>query len=47
MDACEDVAGGLNMVVDNLSWEETSLKTCVLLADSPSHGKQYHEYDGF
>lgn len=40
-DRCEDIAGGLQKVLD-LSWH-SSTRVLVHLADFPCHGRQYHD----
>lgn len=40
-DEPEDVAGGLYQLL-NLSWHPNSIKLANLVADAPSHGRQYH-----
>ena len=42
-DGPEDVAGGLYQLL-NLSWHPNSDKLANLVADAPSHGRQYHHH---
>ncbi|KAL4478621.1 hypothetical protein ABPG74_006856 [Tetrahymena malaccensis] len=41
-DECEDVIAGFKEVI-SLSWKENSLNLMIWIADSPCHGKQFHE----
>ena len=45
-DVPEDIAGALNEAI-NLSWRKKSAKFCILIADAPCHGIQYHEIPNF
>ena len=39
-DAPEDVAGGLDLAL-KMSWDH-QIRICILVADAPCHGKQFH-----
>ncbi|KAL4455996.1 hypothetical protein ABPG73_011933 [Tetrahymena malaccensis] len=41
-DECEDVQIGLKEVI-NLQWKQNALNLLIWIADSPCHGKQFHE----
>ena len=43
-DSCEDVAGGLHHCVNWIQWKNP-VRLCILIADCPCHGSQFHDLD--
>jgi len=41
----EDVTGAMHQVLQ-LSWSEESTRLVAIIADAPTHGKQYHDMSG-
>ncbi|CAN0200033.1 unnamed protein product [Ectocarpus sp. 12 AP-2014] len=42
LDLAENVLGGLEAVVEKLSWDDYNKKVLVHFADAPCHGSEYH-----
>jgi hypothetical protein len=42
-DSAEDILGAINIANDKLSFNPNALLQVFLVADAPTHGKQYHD----